>query len=284
MNSTHYLAFFVVFAAVFCGIWALQNFWNDVSQAEKRLDDSSFRLFSPRNTFIFVLSIAGGLLPAILLFMKGQWQVSVGLVVATFACWTTPFFLLSFERKKMFRRKQYLDEKMLDITIGLAGCLRTGMGLSQAFSSIVDELDGPVGDEFEQVRHEHQNLHLPLSEALKNLHQRLPSEDVALLAVAIQMTGKAGGSLGQIMDNLTGMIRARRDLDRKLHAMTAQGRCEAIAVAVMPLVALLVFACTDFELIRPLFTTPIGWTALGVAFVLECIAYVVIKQILRVEV
>ena len=90
--------------------------------------------------------------------------------------------------------------------------------------------------------------------------------------------------MADVLERMTGMIRSRTDFIRKLNALTAQGRFEAIAMSAAPLIALVLLLCINSELMLPLFKTTIGWCAIGVMLTLEVIGYFVIRQIVNIEV
>ena len=86
-------------------------------------------------------------------------------------------------------------------------------------------------------------LGLELSAALQRMYDRIPCEDLQLLIISIRLTTQSGGSMADVLAKITQMIRGRTEFQQKLQALTAQGRFEALAMALAPLLAfLLLFA------------------------------------------
>src|SRR6266851_1268043 len=56
---------------------------------------------------------------------------------------------------------------------------------------------------------------------------------VAIGAVAIQ--GSTGGNLGEILENLSGVIRQRFKMRRKIRALAAEGRASALILSALPI-------------------------------------------------
>ena len=67
-------------------------------------------------------------------------------------------------------------------------------------------------------------------------------------------------------------------------ALTAQGRFEALAMSLAPLVAFLLLFFINNDLMLPMVQTTVGWCAIGVMLTLELIGYFVIRSIVNIEV
>ena len=66
--------------------------------------------------------------------------------------------------------------------------------------------------------------------------------------------------------------------------MTAQGRFEAIAMALAPMVSFGLLYVIDPELMSPMVTTQTGWMMLGLVALLEIVGFFCINKIVTVEV
>lgn len=66
--------------------------------------------------------------------------------------------------------------------------------------------------------------------------------------------------------------------------MTAQGRFEAISIALSPAVAFLLLYFIDPVLMTPLVTTGTGWLAVAGAVALVSTGYYILKKIITIEV
>jgi tight adherence protein B len=71
---------------------------------------------------------------------------------------------------------------------------------------------------------------------------------------------------------------------RRMEAMTAQARLSGLLMGVLPFILALVFFIMDPSLLVPLVTEPLGWGILGTAFFLETIGFLVIRQMLQLEI
>ena len=105
-----------------------------------------------------------------------------------------------------------------------------------------------------------------------------------LLIVSIRLTLQSGGSLADVLLRISQTIRGRIEFQQKLQALTAQGRFEALAMSLAPLLAFILLFIINNELMLPMVKSLIGWCAIGVMLTLEVIGYMVIRVIVDIKV
>lgn len=186
-------------------------------------------------------------------------------------------------RKKARDRAALFADQMLDLALGLANGLKAGQALPQALEAVSRNSPDPMREELAVVLREHQ-LGVELPVALDRMQARLPGEDLQLLCSAIRLTVKSGGSLAEVIQKISNLIRNRIDFHRRLSALTAQGRFEALAMSLAPLAAFILLFLADRDLMLPLVTTAFGWAAIGGVAVLETVGYFIIRKIIDIDV
>ena len=184
---------------------------------------------------------------------------------------------------KVKKRAADFEGGILDLSMGLTSGLRAGQALPQAIEVFSRRCEGPLKEELTVVLREY-HLGLELSDALQRMYDRLPCEDLQLLVISIRLTTQSGGSLADVLQRITQTIRGRIEFQQKLKALTAQGRFEALAMSLAPLLAFGLLFIINNELMLPMVTTLIGWCAIGVMLTLEVIGYIVIRAIVDVKV
>jgi len=190
--------------------------------------------------------------------------------------------LLYFQRKVKMRARDF-ERSILDLSMGLTSGLRAGQALPQALEVFSRRCEGAMKEELEVVLREYR-LGLELTDALQRMYDRLPSEDLQLLIISIKLTLQSGGSLADVLQRITQTIRGRIDFYQKLQALTAQGRFEALAMSLAPLIAFILLFIINNELMLPMVQTLVGWCAIGIMLTLEVIGYIVIRAIVDVKV
>ena len=97
------------------------------------------------------------------------------------------------------------------------------------------EIAEPLAGEF-RIVHEEQNLGLPLRDAMLNLVDRVPRDDMRFLATAILLQKETGGNLAVILDKTAALARERSRLYGQLRIYTAQGRITGWILCVAPFI------------------------------------------------
>jgi len=92
----------------------------------------------------------------------------------------------------------------------------------------------PIGSEFGIVADEI-TYGADLETAMRNLYFRLGQDDLPLFVTAVAIQGSTGGNLGEILENLSGVIRQRFKMRRKIKALAAEGRASALILSSLPI-------------------------------------------------
>ena len=293
-----YIVYGLVFSAVVTGLWVVWTMADaaGLAEGEKRDFENNLRADgrqkTPLERFVspgrlFRLQLSFALFPGFL--------VPVCFLLAGF---TEPVFLLAFGgmfglagwklTRSYFnhlvkKRQAAFELKILDLTSGLANALKAGMAFPQALERIASRMDGPMREELAILQREYRlGMEMPL--ALERLVERMPCEDMRLLAASVRLTTKTGGSLADVLTEMAEMIRGRREFAEKVKTLTAQGRFEGYVLGCMPIVAFVLFYFLQPEIMSVLFTTIVGWTAIGVVIALETVGFIVISKITAIDV
>ncbi len=293
-----YIVYGLVFSAIVMGLWVVWTMADaaGLAESEKRDFENNLRADgrqkTPLERFVspgrlFRLQLAFALFPGFLVpicFLLAGFTEPVFLLVFGvmfgFAGWQLPRFYFNHLVRK---RQLAFEARILDLTSGLANALKAGMAFPQALERIASRMDGPMREELAIVQREYR-LGTEMPQTLERLVERMPCEDMRLLTASVRLTTQTGGSLADVLAEMTEMIRGRRDFAEKLRTLTAQGRFEGYVLGCMPIVAFVLFYIIQPEMMSVLFTTLIGWTAIGVVVVLEAIGFMVISKITTIEV
>ncbi len=117
--------------------------------------------------------------------------------------------------------------------------LRAGHPVPVAIAMVAREMPDPVGTEFGIVSDEI-TYGADLETAMRNLYFRVGQEDTPLFVTAVAIQASTGGKLSEILENLSGVIRQRFKMRRKIYALAAEGRFSAMLLSAVPIVLFLV--------------------------------------------
>jgi tight adherence protein B len=112
--------------------------------------------------------------------------------------------------------------------------LRAGHPVPVAVNMVGREMGDPIGSEFGIVNDEI-TYGADLETAMRNLYCRIGSDDLPLFVTAVAIQGSTGGNLGEILQNLSGVIRQRFKMRRKIRALAAEGRASAMILSALPI-------------------------------------------------
>jgi tight adherence protein B len=142
-----------------------------------------------------------------------------------------PILVLRTLRK---RRQKAFGAQFPDAIDMIVRSLRAGHPVPIAVGMVSREMKDPIGSEFGIVSDEI-TYGADLETAMRNLFFRMGQEDLPLFVTAVAIQGSTGGNLGEILQNLSGVIRQRFKMRRKVRALAAEARASALILSALPI-------------------------------------------------
>jgi len=146
-----------------------------------------------------------------------------------------------------------------------------------------EQLPNPIAAEFHRVTQEIA-LGLHYEEALNNMLRRVPSDDLDLLITAVNIQGKVGGNLAEILDTIGHTIRERVRIKGEIRVLTAQQMISGYILTALPVALGLILYLINRTYMGRMFRDPCGLIMLGVAAVMIFIGFMAIRKIVNIEV
>ncbi len=180
-----------------------------------------------------------------------------------------PLLWLKFLRS---RRQKKFGAQFPDALDIIVRSLRAGHPVPVAITMVGREMADPCGSEFGIVADEI-TYGADLEGAMRNLYFRVGQDDLPLFVTAVAIQGSTGGNLSEILENLSGVIRLRFKMRRKVRALAAEGRASAIILASLPIAvfAIVNLLAPDFyssvwhhDLTKIALTAAGGWMSVGI--------------------
>jgi tight adherence protein B len=165
-------------------------------------------------------------------------------LIALFCGLVLPYLILRFLRG---RRQKTFSAQFPDGLDIIVRSLRAGHPVPIAITMVAREMPDPIGSEFGMVVDEI-TYGSDLETALRSLYFRVGQEDMPLFVTAVAIQGSTGGNLGEILENLSAVIRQRFKMRRKIRALAAEGRASALILSSLPIAMFLIiqFVAPDF--------------------------------------
>jgi tight adherence protein B len=206
-------------------------------------------------------------------------SVFFGLVLSVVA-FLLPSILLD---RSIYNRQKQFQDQLMDVLILIKGSVQAGYSLLQSLNVVVDELKAPASEEFRRVLKE-VKIGLSLNQALRNLSDRMESDDLTMIVTAISINTEVGGNLSTMLSAVITTIRDRMYLFREVRAITSYGRYTGYLLTLLPFIAgLLIFLISPsyFDNVR---NSTISQFILIVAFIGMVLGNIWIRRIVRIKV
>ena len=227
------------------------------------LVDDAFVLF-------FISGIAASILFGIL------FESVIGVLCGLFSLFLVPYFL--YEHAK-HQSALEIAHMMPSIFRTIAVALGSGLTLSQSIEYVSKHTEGVVSESF-CIADMQIKCGFPIEEAIEDLAERLDAPGVNLLASALVISHRTGSPLKNLLQKTAELVELQEKNQRLMATKTAQVRLSARIVCLLPVVLLIILSLVSPDFQKGLFT-PSGVICIVIAMVMDCIALLIIRSIMR---
>jgi tight adherence protein B len=159
--------------------------------------------------------------------------------------------------------------------------MRAGHAFTTGLAMVADEIPAPVGEEF-KLLYDRQNFGMPLPDAMKAFAERMPLIDARFFVTAVLTQRETGGNLGEVLDNLSSVIRDRFRVKRQVRVLTAHGRITGWILAAMPPALAAVMFVIAPDHMYMLINDSLGVKMIVAALVLQVIGTLTIRKLVDI--
>jgi len=228
---------------------------------------------------VYLLASMGLFLVILLILQKFKLSLA-GIVIALLASYWIP---RKYLRNRIAKRNEQFLNLFPDTVDMIVRSVRSGHPLNTAMRMIVENMDNPVREEFKQVVDE-VSYGRTLPEALARMANRIDETDLNFFVVVLSVQQETGGSLTEVLSNLSSIIRKRRQLRLKIRALTSEGRATSYVLGALPVVEFIALYFVAPNYLAPLFDTMTGNILLGVAAGLVVAAIWIVRKMVEIDI
>lgn len=214
--------------------------------------------FQPVHVLIAGLALFGGV-------FLGARAIGVppafALVEALAAGLGTPPVVLSVLVSR--RRKRFQDQFPQAVDL-IARGLQAGYPVASAIAVVAKQMPDPVGGEFATVVDE-MTYGLDRNEAFGNLAQRFPLPEVSMFCASLEVTRETGGNIAEVFLKLGEVVRAKAQLNKKVVAISAEGRLSFWVISALPFVVAGALLALRPDYYSDVANDPMFWPAMSFA-------------------
>jgi tight adherence protein B len=209
--------------------------------------------------------------------------VHLGLVIGLVLAAACAFLPIIGVRRKRNKRITAMEQQLPEAAVLVARAMLAGHSFPSALGMVGDEMPHPLGGEF-KIAFDEINFGVSMNDALQNMVERVPLDDLRYFVIAVLIQREAGGNLAEILGNISAIIRERLKLLGKVRVLSAEGRLSAWILCLLPFVLAGVISLINPDLMRILWTDPTGMQLAGVALTFMFFGIVWSRKIVRIRV
>lgn len=199
---------------------------------------------------------------------------------AAFLGLALPYFFVM--RATKTRLKKFANEFPAALDIIVRG-VSAGLPLSECLKTIAKETKEPVRSEFQMLLND-QSVGMTLEKAAHRLAVRVPLAETSFFAIVLAVQSRSGGSLSEILNNLSQVVRGRKMLDAQIKTMSSEAKMSGRMIGSMPLLVAGALFYLSPEYIAVLTGTSTGQMVLAGAGVWMFTGVMVMKKMINFEV
>jgi tight adherence protein B len=181
------------------------------------------------------------------------------------------------------RRRQRLNEQLIDGLVTLANGMRAGLNLVQSMKLIEQNTQPPISQEFGLMLREFEHG-ASVDEVMRRASARIKLHHYRLLFAAMETARVRGGNLPQTLDRLGEALREIVRLEEKVRALTAQNKMSAYMMGAMPLVIVMIYYSIEQSWVEVLLNDQWGLLILGIALIFWAAGFLWIRKIVSFEI
>jgi tight adherence protein B len=181
------------------------------------------------------------------------------------------------------RERKRFEAQLPDTLNLISTSLRAGYSMLQSVEAVANEASEPTGREFKRAINETRLGRSPV-DALKDVAERMGSQDFDWAVLAISIQREVGGNLAEVLQTAADTMLQRNRLRREMKALTAEGRISAIVLGALPFFLFGFLFTTNRSYLQPMLDNTIGRIAMGGVLLLITAGIVWLNKIVTVEV
>lgn len=255
----------------------IKNYLPRPALLRKRLECTGFKV-SPGEYVLFSLVVM-----IVLGFISAQFlgrSLTVATLAGIGAGLTMPHLMVKFLISR--RLLAFTAEFPQAIDLIVRG-LKSGLPVPASIRAVADEIKDPVGVEFGTIS-DRLKIGQPLEDAMKSASERIPTPEFFFFVTSLAVQRETGGNLAETLENLSNVLRQRRQMKQKIKAMSSEAKASAMILGSLPFLMFGIMMMINPGYVTQLFTDPRGLIMVGFAFLCLTVGVAVMVKMVRFEI
>ncbi len=193
------------------------------------------------------------------------------------------FFLLDFILFiKFHKKKEIVETDLLKAIIIMNNSFKSGKNIMQAISTVKNELEGPIADEFKKIYLDI-TYGLSLEVVFERFYERVKLEDAKYIASSLTLLNKTGGNIVEVFGTIEKNFFHKKRLQDELKSLTASSIFVYRILTFLPIVFSFLIFVLNPTYFHPFFASFLGISILS-SIVLLYILYIrTVRKVMKVK-
>lgn len=180
------------------------------------------------------------------------------------------------------RQKKFTEQFPEGIDLIVRG-LRSGLPVIESIMTVAREMPKPCGTEFQTIS-DSVRFGQTLEDALWDAVPRIDTPEFKFFVVSIAVQRETGGNLAETLENLSDVLRSRRQMKMKIKAMASEPKASAWILGSLPFIMFGIIFFVNTGYVMTLFTDPRGTTLIGFGLLSQTIGILIMAKMVRFEI
>lgn len=212
--------------------------------------------------------------------ISGFMPTPAALLFAAFCGLGLPHAYVGFRAKR--RRIRFIAYFPEAIDLMVRG-VRAGLPIAESIKAAGEEVPDPVGTELKRIT-DSVRLGRKLDEVLWEASKRLNLQEFKFFAIALSIQSETGGNLAETLNNLSDVLRSRRQLKRKIKALSSEAKASAYIIGSLPFIMCVLIYLVNSEYIMRLVTDVRGNIMIGFGLVMIAAGVGIMYRMVKFEI
>lgn len=160
--------------------------------------------------------------------------------------------------------------------------LKSGLPIIESIKTAGSEVPNPVGEELRQVS-DAVRLGTKLEDALMETSERIGLQEFKFFTISLSIQAETGGNLTETLNNLSDVLRKRRQLKLKIKALSSEAKASAYIIGSLPFVMAGVIYMLNPGYVMELIIDPRGHVLIGLGLFSFFVGAAVMFKMIRFD-
>jgi tight adherence protein B len=180
------------------------------------------------------------------------------------------------------RKKKFLGNFPDAIDVLIRG-LKAGLPAAESMRIVGQEMGGPVAQEFTRIT-DGLKMGGEFDDILWGAAERINLPEFNFFVITLTIQRETGGNLGETLENLSDMLRKRRQVKLKVKALSSEAKASAIIIGSLPFALFGILYMLNRDYVMMLFTHPKGPWLVGIGFAMQALGIGVMVKLVKFDI